>query len=97
VGDVPLARVGSPTPNPSRDAVALRIDLARPHVCAVEIVDVRGRLVRTLVAGRELGPGGHELAWNLADARGRPVRAGLYLAHVRIGADGWTHRIVVVR
>lgn len=96
VGDLPIARVGLPTPNPSLDGVAFRLDLVRPHLCTVEIVDVGGRLVRRLVE-RELAAGGHELAWNLADERGRAVPAGLYLASVRIGERGWTRRIVVVR
>jgi flagellar hook assembly protein FlgD len=60
----------------------------------VEVFDVTGRRVRTLVSG-DLSAGRHELAWDGRDDAGRSVANGLYFYRAR-GTDGAVTRKVLM-
>jgi hypothetical protein len=63
---------------------------------ALELFDVTGRLIRTLVRGPQpLGPG--EARWDGLADDGRPAAQGLYFYRMRAGAFEDTERLVVVR
>ncbi len=91
-----LARLHPPTPNPFNPVTHLRFDLARPAVVTFGIYDVRGRLVRTLVAGA-MPAGGHEAAWDGRDAGGRAQAAGVYVARLDVGRETFTQRLVLLK
>lgn len=79
-------------PNPVQDAVTARYTLASPQAVTLDLVDLLGRRVRTLEAGRQTA-GAHEAE---IEADGLP--AGLYLLRLR-GSAGATavRRVAVVR
>ncbi len=88
--------VSAPWPNPARNA--MRCAVALPHGAWIEVdaFGVDGRLVRRLATGwHPAGPS--EIAWDLCDAGGRRVPAGVYLVRARLGAGVWTRRVVVAR
>ena len=97
---VQLARVA---PNPCTSAGArIYLDVARPQPgkVTVDIVDVRGHLVRRLAA-RNLQPGSHVVAWDGRDASGRALASGIYFCHPRAagcrsGSGSWT-RIAMIK
>jgi hypothetical protein len=62
---------------------------------AVRVFDVRGRLVRDVVAGR-LPAGAHAVDWDGRDGSGRPVPAGVYFVRARIAGYAATARLVKV-
>jgi hypothetical protein len=63
---------------------------------SVRILDVRGRVLRTLM--NDTLPGGaYGMYWDLRDDRGLLVPAGVYLVHARAGEFVATQRIVVIR
>lgn len=69
-------------PNPSPGWMRGSFTLECPRSTMVDIVDIEGRVVRTLFAGR--APAGlTELAWDGRDGFGRPVTSGIYLARLR--------------
>ncbi len=75
------------TPNPFNPQTKITFDLAHEGPVRLEVYDVQGRLVRTLVDGAR-GVGRHVETWNgLADDGGRAA-SGAYLA--RLTADGTT-------
>jgi hypothetical protein len=61
----------------------------------VEVFDVTGRRVRTLVSAN-LSAGRHELAWDGRDDAGRSVASGLYFYRAR-GVEGVVTRKVLVQ
>lgn len=65
-------------PNPFNPATRIAIDLPSDGRTRLSIFDVRGRLVRSLVAGR-LPAGRHEVGWNGTGENGQRVASGLYL------------------
>jgi hypothetical protein len=97
VGDAtPDLAFALPSPNPANARTTLQYTLARGGLVRLGMYDASGRLVRELSSGtREAGQ--HTEAWNLRDASGRTVGAGLYFA--RLETDGRTlvRRVAVTR
>jgi hypothetical protein len=63
---------------------------------SLEIIDVRGRRVRTLLAGESMLGGDYECTWTHRDQDGRSVASGVYLARFRAGPFAGVKRVVVV-
>ena len=79
-GDV----LGNPFPNPSRDGLAIQLDLPQgePGQVEITVVDARGRLVRTL-HNAPLTSGRHVVRWDRRDASGTRVAAGFYFVRAK--------------
>ena len=83
-------------PNPFGEATAVRWQLARNSRVRVDVFDVRGRRVTTLLdATRTAGPG--EVRWAGHDRSGRAVAAGVYFVRVEAAGESRTRRVVLVR
>jgi DNA-binding beta-propeller fold protein YncE len=97
VEEVPAgASLSSPWPNPARGPLSVRLALPLAGAVEVEALDLAGRRVRVLAAG-DLPAGSTRFTWDLCDARGRPVPAGLYLVRARTPFGTFTRRAAVVR
>jgi len=85
---VRLPGVGLPVvaaPNPFNPRTSIRFEVARAGQVRVELFDLRGHLVRTLVdEARPVGPAA--VIWDGLDRNGVPVASGAY--HVRVDAGG---------
>jgi hypothetical protein len=88
--------LGPAVPNPTVAAstVDFRLEAAAP--VRARILDVAGRLVRTLV-DTELPAGEHRLTWDGTDDAGRPAASGLYFYRVERGGDTSVTRVVLQR
>ena len=70
-------------PNPFNPSTTLSYDVpAGGGDVRLDVLDARGRLVRTLVAERR-AEGRHEAAWNGRDDAGRRLPSGVYFARLR--------------
>jgi hypothetical protein len=70
-------------PNPLHDGTTVGLALPAEGNLSVEIFNVRGRRIATLV--NEYRPAGyHSVVWNGVDAAGARVSAGVYFCRVRI-------------
>ncbi len=101
VDDLPAALAGrlSVNPNPSVGAAALSFSVspaAAGSPVRLTVVDVTGRLVRTLVDGR-IEAGSHQLSWDGTDAAGRPVPSGIYFARIESSDQRDARKVVVTR
>jgi hypothetical protein len=72
-------------PNPFAQRTAIRFVLPEECRVALEVFDVLGRRVRTLVA-RRYEPGVHTVEWDRRDDRGVRLRAGVYAYRLTAGA-----------
>jgi len=78
---VPFGRHLELVPNPFNPSTSIRYALPEPALLRVEILDARGRLVRSLRAG--LAPAGAgALAWDGRDARGHALPSGIYFCRL---------------
>ena len=70
-------------PNPFNPSTRIVYDVpAGGGDVRLDVLDARGRIVRTLVAQRR-GEGRHEAAWNGRDDAGRRLPSGVYFARLR--------------
>lgn len=83
-------------PNPGNPQVSLRFSLEAPAKAELVVFDLRGRLVRTLLAA-ELGAGPHVVDWKGEDDEGGTVSSGVYLARLRAGGRELTQKVAFVR
>ncbi len=88
--------LGRARPNPARGGTSFTVTLERAAATRAVVVDVRGRLVRTL-ASRAMPAGTHVLAWDGRDDRGARAPAGIYFAVVRSGDHEARTRVALLR
>ena len=100
----PSSGVGAPArltmsgnvPNPFNPSTRIRFTLPEAAGATVEIVDLQGRVVRTLYRGRlEAGP--QSLQWDGRDADGRMAASGAYLARVRSGGRDVVRKMLLAK
>jgi hypothetical protein len=65
-------------------------------VATLEIYDVRGSSVRTLVR-KELDGGLHQAWWDGLDSDGRPVSSGVYFCRLAAGTQSVSRKLVMLR
>jgi len=71
-------------PNPFNPVTNISFTLASAGKTVVNIYDVRGRNIRTLVDGILAG-GNHEISWNGKNNNGITVKSGMYLLSLKSG------------
>jgi hypothetical protein len=82
-------------PNPIGDQATIEFDLPGPCFTRLEIYDLAGQRVRTLVEA-SLSPGPQLVVWDGRDAAGARVASGIYFAHLAAGKFHASSRIVVL-
>jgi hypothetical protein len=65
-------------PNPFNPTTKISFDLAREGQVKLQVFNVAGHLVKTLVDGAMPAKRGHEVAWNGLDEAGNRVPSGVY-------------------
>jgi hypothetical protein len=80
-------------PNPFNGSTMLNLALSESGAARLEIIDVRGVKIRTLMDGF-FTAGRHSLSWDGQDDRGRPVPSGTYI--IRLNQGSRSHRIKVL-
>ncbi|MEZ4388810.1 MAG: FlgD immunoglobulin-like domain containing protein [Candidatus Krumholzibacteriia bacterium] len=73
-------------PNPANPGTVISYDVPRATRVVMRVVDVRGRVVRTLVDGWRPA-GAHRAFWDGRDGDGREAASGVYLAVCE--GEGW--------
>ena len=90
-------RLGAPTPAPARRSVSIPVTTAASARVELDVHDLRGRRIQTIDLGI-IGPGRHDVAWNLRDDRGASVPSGIYFCRLRVNqAPVDSRRVLVMR
>jgi hypothetical protein len=82
-------------PNPFRTETRLSFTLPAAGLVRVTVHDLRGRLVKELINGRQSG-GTQDVSWDGRDARGARAAAGVYYARVTHEGSIRTQKIVLM-
>ncbi len=88
--------LGSPFPNPFTSDVSILFGLQRTSPVRLDVFDVRGRRLATLVDA-PLDPGRHVISWDGRDASGRPVAAGVYFVRLHAQGERWSEKVLRLR
>ncbi len=92
-----IAGLAQNSPNPFNPRTTISFALVRSESVTLEIHDLAGRLVKTLLDGELLDRGNHRVTWEGRDARGRAVGAGVYFYSVRTGTFKDTKRMMLLK
>jgi hypothetical protein len=85
-----------PWPNPFHANMTVAFDVPRASAIEIDIFEVSGRRVRTLVTG--IFPAGrHRLSWDGADDAGRVQASGVYLLRLKVGTQIAMRKIILVK
>jgi len=85
---VPSSLALAVSPNPFRSAASIRYEPRGANPVLLEILDLNGRVVRTLKPGRR------SASWDGADVDGRQVQAGVYFIRLSQGENQNYARLV---
>lgn len=88
--------MAQPTPNPFNPRT--EVSFSVPHQARVDlqVYDVRGRRVRTLVSG-VLGAGAHRVVWDGTDDVHQAVASGVYFMKLMTNTKTLTRRMTLIR
>jgi hypothetical protein len=82
-------------PNPADGLVRFGFSVGAGETASLRLYDVAGRLVSVL-ADDIKGPVGRIMSWDLTDAGGRRVAAGVYFARLETGETSRARQVVVL-
>lgn len=88
--------LGEARPNPSPGRTTVAFQMPRESDLRIEMFDITGRRVRTLVRDRR--PSGfHAALWDGRDDGGGEVASGVYFLRMQAGSFDQTRRLVVIK
>ena len=83
-------------PNPFNPSTSIRFAVKEPTNVTLQIFNIRGELVRTLIDG-EYNRGVHEKRWHGRDNTGNQVASGLYFYRLQIGNRMFSGRMQMLK
>ncbi|MFQ5904985.1 MAG: FlgD immunoglobulin-like domain containing protein [bacterium] len=83
-------------PNPTNGPTTISFNVPEPTRATLQIYDVTGRKVSTLVDG-ELSAGRHSVKWNGRDRFGQEVPSGVYIYRLTAGAHNMARKMVFMK
>lgn len=83
-------------PNPFNPVTSIKFDLPDGGEATLEIFDVSGRLVRTLVSAH-YPAGRYEEVWNGTSDAGRPVASGIYFYRIKAGRFVDSRKMILLK
>jgi hypothetical protein len=84
------------SPNPFHGGTAIAFQLPEPERATIEIFDVAGRRVAT-VLDRDLPAGLHTAMWDGRDASGNEVSAGIYFYRLEAGPREGLRKMILLK
>jgi len=92
----PAGRLHPAMPNPFNPRTKMRFDLDRAGTVQLEVFDLEGRHVRTLVSGN-LEAGEHAATWDGRNGDGLAVASGVYLLQLRGKNFAETRHVTLIK
>lgn len=87
------------SPNPFNPKTSIHFEISAQNLGAVtvDVVDVRGRVVRTLLRGTIDVPGAQTLTWDGTDDAGARVASGIYLVRVNTPGERAVEKVALIK
>jgi len=95
--NVPRIALSQNVPNPFNPTTSITWEQPWPAEVRLDVYDLAGRRVRTLVAGDWHDVGRHTAQWNGRDESGRSVATGVYVVRLRTAGAQASIRMALVR
>lgn len=83
-------------PNPFNPVTSIKYDLAETSLVRMDIYNVRGQLVKTLL-NQEMLAGTHSVIWDGKDGQGRSVSSGVYFYRMSLPNKVLTNKMLLLK
>ncbi len=83
-------------PNPFNPSTTIRFSVKEAAPVSLEIYNLKGQLVKTLVNG-EKSSGNHSVIWNGLDNNNQPASSGVYFYKMRAGTYSSTKKMIMMK
>jgi len=84
-------------PNPFNSSTTIKYQLPENCVVTLEIYNMMGQKIKTLISG-EYKPGGfHQVHWDGSDESGGQVSSGIYVYHLRAGKFMDSKKLILMK
>jgi hypothetical protein len=84
-------------PNPFNPTTTIRFSLNQTAEVSLEVFNLLGQKVKTLLNGQRLSPGTHAVDWDGTAEDGKTVSAGVYLYRIQAGDFGDAKKMVFLK
>lgn len=84
------------TSNPFNPRTEITSQLPAPTHAALQVFDMRGRVVRTLAAG-SFGSGLQTFVWDGTNDAGAAVASGIYVYRLQSAGRSWARRMTLLK
>ena len=88
--------LGQNYPNPFNPSTLIPYQLAVPSPVRLEVFNVLGQRVATLVDGQQQGAGAYVARWDGTNASGRAAASGVYFYRLTVAGAHWTGKMVLL-
>jgi len=85
------------SPNPFRSRTTIRYELPEASPVRIQMFDLEGRLVDTLLDDPQRPAGRHEIVWGGRNASGQEVAPGMYFYRMSTRTGEFTQKVLFVR
>jgi len=84
-------------PNPFNPSTTISFELPGPAGVTLDIFDVRGRRISSLISGQDFSSGTHTVTWRGEDQRGGVAPAGVYYVRMQAAGTVRIQRLTMVK
>lgn len=84
-------------PNPFNPSTTIRFALRETGKVTVNIYDIQGRLIKSLVNNSEKSAGTYEVNWDGTDSNGNKVTSGIYFTRMSTGSFHQTQKMILMK
>ncbi|HXF48737.1 MAG TPA: T9SS type A sorting domain-containing protein, partial [Verrucomicrobiae bacterium] len=84
-------------PNPFNPTTLIQFNLEKPERVNLEIFNILGQKVRTILAGEEFSAGPYAFLWDGKDEKGRGLSSGAYFYRLSTPTYSKTHKMMLVK
>lgn len=83
-------------PNPFQNQTTIRFKLPKEEKVYLEIIDLQGKKIKSLINGEIYPYGDHSIDWNGKDERGQSIGSGMYFYRIRAGRNHQTRSMLTL-
>jgi hypothetical protein len=84
-------------PNPFNPTTRIQFSVPETEKVRLEVYDIQGKLIKTLVDYDLYQPGSYEVSWNGLDNKGNKVASGIYFAKMNAGKFAQTKKMNLLK
>ena len=84
-------------PNPFNPSTKIQFAVPETEKVRLEVYDIQGNLINTLVDYELYQPGRYEVMWNGLDSKGNRVASGIYFAKMQAGKFAHTKKMNLIK